>query len=309
VKAVAGSGLGAHLAPWRERVLGLDDLEGRVVVACSGGPDSLALLALAVDRGLDATAVYVDHGLRPDSAADGAVVAAHADVLGAASATTTVAVAPGSNLEARARSARYAALESMRAALGASDVLVGHTADDQAETVLLNFVRGSGSAGLAGMAVRRGTVVRPLLGLRRRDTAQLCAECGFTPVHDPTNLDPALRRVWARTEALPFLNEGAARDLVPILARQADLLREESDYLDAAAAAVWPDDRCSARRLAALDAVLARRAVRRWLGAPPVSQAEVERVLAVARGERRATEVSGGRRVSRTGGLLSVVTE
>ena len=298
-----------RLAPWRDRVLGLDDVAGSVVVACSGGPDSMALLALAADRGLDVTAVHVDHGLRPGSAAEADVVGAHADALGVAWMATTVDVGVGANLEARARAARYAALDAARVAVGASVVLVGHTADDQAETVLLNFVRGSGSAGLGGMAVRRDRIVRPLLALRRHDTVAICAACGFTPVHDPSNLDRSIRRVWARREALPFLSAGSERDLVPVLARQADVLRAESEFLDRLASEAWPDARCSAHALASLDEVLARRAVRRWLGSPPVSGADVERVLAVARGARRATEVSGGRRVSRTNGLLSVATE
>ncbi|HEY8218459.1 MAG TPA: tRNA lysidine(34) synthetase TilS, partial [Acidimicrobiia bacterium] len=155
--------LAEALAPLRDEVVGLDDVTAPVVVACSGGPDSLTLLAVACDRGLDPVAVHVDHGLRPSSAHEGARVAAAAAALGARADARSVEVGPGPNLEARARDARYGALEDAAEAHGATAVLVGHTADDQAETVLLALLRGSGSAGLAGMPVRRGRIVRPLL--------------------------------------------------------------------------------------------------------------------------------------------------
>jgi tRNA(Ile)-lysidine synthase len=188
-------------------------------------------------------------------------------------------------------------------------VLVGHTADDQAETVLLNLLRGSASRGLGGMAVRRDAVVRPLLRLRRADTEAVCAALGLTPARDVMNDDPTFRRVWIRTEVLPALSAGAGRDLVPVLARQAEVLRTDSDYLDELARAAWPPapDRAPAAALARLPLPLARRAVRLWLGAPPPSLAEVERVLRVARGEVRATELTGGRRVERSAGELRCV--
>src|SRR5262249_5865815 len=120
--------------------------------------------------------------------------------------------------------------------------------------------------------------------------------------------DRAFRRVWVREVALPALSAGAQRDLVPVLARQADVLRSESDYLDELARAAWPPDadRCPAAPLAALPPVLGRRAVRQWLGPPPPSFDEVERVLAVARGDVRSAELAGGRRVGRRSGELFV---
>ena len=104
----------------------------------------------------------------------------------------------------------------------------GHTADDQAETVLLNLLRGSASAGLGAMAARRDTVVRPLLGLRRSDCEAVCAAVGVTPLRDPMNADRAFRRVAVRHDVLPRLSALAGRDLVPVLARQAEVLRSES---------------------------------------------------------------------------------
>jgi tRNA(Ile)-lysidine synthase len=294
------------LAPIADRVVGLDDVDGPVVVACSGGPDSLTLLAVAVDRGLDPIAVHVDHGLRDASAAEPGVVAGVADQLGAGFDARQVDVAAGPNLEARARAARYAALGEAADAHDATAILVGHTADDQAETVLLAVLRGSAGPGLAGMPVRRDRVVRPLLRVRRAETEACAQALGFEPVRDPTNDDTSFRRAWIRHDVLPFLSAGAQRDLVPLLARQADVLRDESDYLDALARAAWPPDRddAPALALARLPRPLARRAVRCWLGAPPPSFDEVERVLAVAAGTARATELAGGRRVHRTGGQL-----
>jgi tRNA(Ile)-lysidine synthase len=294
------------LADLRARLVGLDAVAGPVVVACSGGPDSLSLLAVIHDAALDPVAVHVDHGLRPGSAAEAEVVAEHASRLGVRCVAETAPVSPGPNLEARARAARYEALERARLTVGASAILTGHTADDQAETVVLNLLRGSASAGLGAMPPRRGNLVRPLLGVRRAETEALCAELGFVPVRDPTNDDTRLRRNWIRHDVLPRLSAGADRDLVPVLARQAEVLRAESDFLDELARAAWPDGTAVATALVALPSVLARRAVRCWLGSPPPSLADIDRVLAVASGERRAAEVAGGRRVARHQGRLEV---
>ncbi|MDP8938133.1 MAG: tRNA lysidine(34) synthetase TilS, partial [Actinomycetota bacterium] len=223
-----------------------------VTCAVSGGPDSLALLVLAVAAGCRATAVHVDHGLRPGSGADAAVVAGAAARVGARFRAERVDIGAGPNLEARARTARYAVLPP--------DVLTGHTADDQAETALLNLLRGAGLDGLAGMRPER----HPILGLRRADTAEVCRVAGLSPVADPSNDDPAHRRNRVRHELLPLLDAIAEREVVPVLARQAGLLRDEAALLDQLAGALDPTD---AAALAAAPAALARRAVRRWLSA------------------------------------------
>ena len=186
---------------------------------------------LAVRAGLEVTAVHVDHGLRPGSDAEAAVVAAACEALGARFRSERVVVEPGSNLEARARASRYEVLPP--------DVLTGHTADDQAETVLLNLLRGSGVEGLAGMR-RDGR--RPLLDLRRADTEAVCAAAGLEPVRDPSNDDPVHRRNRVRHEVLPLLDDVAGRDLVPVLVRQADLLADVADHLAAAADGLDPTD-------------------------------------------------------------------
>jgi tRNA(Ile)-lysidine synthase len=268
-----------------------------VTCAVSGGRDSLALLVLATAAGCDVSVVHVDHGLRPGSSAEAASVAQVAARFGAGFESVRVAVEPGPNLEARARAARYAVLPP--------GVLTGHTADDQAETVLLNLVRGAGLDGLAGM--RPGGPVRPLIRLRRADTGGVCAAAGLVPIEDPSNLDPAIRRNRVRHEVVPLLDDVAGRDVVPVLARQAGLLAADAALLDELAAGLDPTD---ARKLAAAPVPLARRAIRAWLRSTgerhPPDAAAVERVLEVARGERLATEVTGGRRVSRSGGRLRV---
>ncbi len=265
-----------------------------VTLAVSGGADSLALLVLAAEAGCRSTAVHVDHGLRPGSAAEAAVVAAAAERVGAAFRAERVVVAPGPNLEARARHARYGVLPP--------DVLTGHTADDQAETVLLNLIRGAGIEGLAGI---RDDGRRPLLGLRRTETLAVCHERGLEPVQDPSNVDPVHRRNRVRHEVLPLLDAVAERDVAAVLARQARLLADEADLLVELAADVDPTD---ARALAGHPVALARVAVRNWLrgagGGHPPDAATVERVLAVARGEAAATDVGRGWRVTRSAGRL-----
>jgi len=274
----------------------------RVVVGCSGGADSLALLFLAREHGLDVDAVYVDHGLRPAVAHEVATVSEAAARFGARFFVEQPDVGAGPNLEARARAARYEALDRVRSSTGAEATLVGHTRDDQAETVLLQMLRGAALPGLAGMAPRRGAIVRPLLGVRRRETRELCARLALAPVNDPMNDDLHHRRVWLRREIIPSLERGANRDLVEVLARQAEVLRDDDAVLDEVASEHAPDDAIALR---ALPPAIARRVVRRWLAAPaPPSVATVERVLAVARGDVRAAELPGGERVERVRGRL-----
>jgi tRNA(Ile)-lysidine synthase len=266
-----------------------------VTCAVSGGADSLALLVLAVAAGGEVTAVHVDHGLRPGSAAEADVVAEVAASVGASFLSRSATVEPGPNLEARARLARRAVLPT--------DALLGHTADDQAETVLLNLLRGSGLDGLAGI---RPDARHPILALRRRETHALCDARGIRPVVDPSNDDRRFRRNRVRAEVLPLLDDVSDRDVVPLLTRLAGLAREAVDHLDDQAGAVDPTD---ASQLAAVSPVMARAAVRAWLRhcseeQHPPDAATVDRVLAVARGEARATDVGRGWRVARTAGRL-----
>jgi tRNA(Ile)-lysidine synthase len=283
-----------------------------LVCAVSGGPDSLALMVLALAGDCTVTAVHVDHGLRPGSSAEAEVVADAARHFGARFRTVRVDVPDGPNLEARARAARYAVLPA--------DVATGHTMDDQAETVLANLLRGAGPDGLAAM---RPGPCHPLLGVRRDEARAVCRAVGLTWVEDPSNDDPRHLRNRIRHELLPLCADLARRDPVPTLARLAELAGTEAALFDALAADAVPDP-TDARALAAAPVPLARRAVRRWLrdtGTPavsggragagdryPPSLAEVDRVLAVAAGRAVATELTGGRRVRRSAGRLAVQT-
>lgn len=261
------------------------------VAAVSGGADSTALLVLAVEAGCDVTAVHVDHGLRAGSDREAEHVEALADRLGVAFRAERVAVAPGANLEARARQARRSVLPPT--------AMTGHTVDDRAETLLLQLLRGAGAHGLASLAPGP---TKPILGLRRTETRALCARRGVVWLEDPTNREPVFRRNRVRAEVLPLLDDIAARDVAPLLARTASLLQDDDALLDELAAAVDPAD---VTQLVGAPPALARRAVRLWLaGCYPPDLATVERVLAVARGEARATDVGGGRRVRRSAGRL-----
>ena len=250
---------------------------------------------LAIAAGCIVSAHHVDHGVRADSGADAETARATAAALGVDFALHRVEVAPGPNLEARLRRARYDALPE--------GILTGHTADDQAETVLLNLLRGAGLDGLTAMSPGP---TKPLLALRRHETVALCRTLGLIVATDPTNTDSTFRRNRIRHEALPLLADIAQRDPVNVLARTADVLRHDLDLLDGLAGALDPTD---ARELAAAHPALASRAVRRWLAADGYSpdSATVERVLAVATGSRLACELPGGRRVERSGQRLRVV--
>jgi tRNA(Ile)-lysidine synthase len=267
--------------------------------AVSGGADSLALLVLAVGAGCAVTAVHVDHGLRPGGETEAEVVLEAAARFGARFESHRVSLVAGPNLEARARAARFAVLPA--------DVATGHTMDDQAETILVNLLRGAGADGLAGM---EPGLRHPILGLRRHETHALCAAAGLQPVCDESNDDPAFVRNRIRHELLPLCARVAGRDPVPLLARQAGVLRDEVALLDSLAANLLPDP-ADARAVARAERPLARRALRRWLretgdGEHPPSLAEVDRTLAVAAGASVGTELTGGRRVRRTGGRLRV---
>jgi tRNA(Ile)-lysidine synthase len=210
-----------------------------VAVAVSGGADSLALLhalrALAGPRAWRLAVLTVDHGLRPGSAADAAFVADHAKALGLP--TRVLTLAPGdlephrdAGPEGAARAARYGALWPAADELGCSWLATGHTVDDQAETVLLQLLRGAGPDGLAGMAVRTGPLLRPLLGARRTETRAACAAMGLTWREDPTNADDTPLRNRVRTQLLPLLEDlrpGATKTLT----RTATLAADERDWL------------------------------------------------------------------------------
>jgi tRNA(Ile)-lysidine synthase len=209
-----------------------------VLVACSGGADSLALAAalafVAPRDGLRAGGVTVDHGLQEGSADRAIAVAQALTGLGLDPVRgVAVSVGEAGGPEAAARTARYAAIQNIADETGAAAVLLGHTLDDQAETVLLGLARGSGTRSLAGMPPRRGVYRRPLLGIRRAQTAAACTAQGLAPWRDPHNDDRRFARVRVRLDALPVLEAALGPGVAEALARTATQLRADADVLDA----------------------------------------------------------------------------
>ncbi|NQW87641.1 MULTISPECIES: tRNA lysidine(34) synthetase TilS [unclassified Frigoribacterium] len=207
-----------------------------VLVALSGGPDSLALaagLAFEAPRaGLRAGAVVVDHDLQGDSRSVAARAAEQARGLGLDPVVVRVSVGTEGGPEAAARTARYDALSSVASEQGARTVLLGHTRDDQAETVLLGLTRGSGATSLSGMEARSGLYARPLLVVGRSTTAAACTDAGLEAWADPHNDDPTFTRVRLRRTVLPMLERELGPGITEALARTADALREDSSALD-----------------------------------------------------------------------------
>ncbi len=234
-------------------------------VALSGGPDSLALTAVAAPL-RPTTALIVDHGLQPDSAAVAETARAQAIALGCVDAQVLcVRVGNEGGPEAAARAARYAAL----GAYHEGPVLLAHTLDDQAETVLLGLGRGSGARSMAGMRPHDPPWCRPLLGVRRAVTHAACAELGLTAWQDPHNADRRFTRSRLRHEVLPLLEDVLGGGVAEALARTAAALREDTELIDALAAQALPGVTAGAglqtQALGALPDVIRRRVIRGWL--------------------------------------------
>jgi tRNA(Ile)-lysidine synthase len=254
---------------------------------------AMALLARAAD--LDVVIWHVHHGLHPDADSTAERVEELAAGLNVPFELRRVDLELGAGLEARARTARYDVLPS--------DICVGHTADDRAETVLLNLLRG---AGIAGVAARMARVRRPILRLRRSETAALCRSEGVPVVDDPMNHDPAFTRVAVRDHVLPALAAAFDRDPVPLLNRHADHVADALEVVQAAAADLDPTDTAALR---VAPRAVATEALRMWIAAGlgsslAVDLASIDRVMAVVDGTHVATEIVGGHRVSRSAGIL-----
>jgi tRNA(Ile)-lysidine synthase len=272
-----------------------------VLAACSGGADSLALaaaLAFVGPRlGLCCGGVTVDHGLQDGSAERAATVAMTLTGLGLEPVYSLAVQVPAvGGPEAAARVARYQALDQLARpaparstppspilsatptpTLSAAAILLGHTLDDQAETVLLGLARGAGGRSLAGMPARRGPYRRPLLGIRRSATMAACAELGLEPWHDPHNADDRYARARVRHQALPALEKALGPGVAQALARTATQLRQDADCLDDLAFAEGEHIRGAASDPAGLDV--------RWLAALPAAiRTRVLRQAAISAG-------------------------
>jgi tRNA(Ile)-lysidine synthase len=305
-----------------------------VLVALSGGPDSLALaVALGFEQGkcgVRAGAVIVDHGLQVGSAevAERAAEQARAAGLSPVVVRRVAVAETGSGPEADARAARYSAFADVARETEATAVLIGHTLDDQAETVLLGLARGSGARSLAGMRVISRTVsqasspglifVRPLLDMRRDVVAQSLADQGIEPWVDPQNVDPAFSRVRVRANVLPLLEAELGPGVSQALARTASQLTEDADYLDALAAetlesSVTNAGTLSTEILAPLHPAIRIRCLRIWLAREldltqlsAAHLAAVDELVTHWRGQD-AIDVPGGT-VTRHGDTLRVAT-
>jgi len=272
----------------------------RVLVACSGGPDSLALLhalrRLAPRLGIRLRAVYVDHGLRPAAAAEGARVVAAAARLDLAGEVVALGLRTKS-MEA-AREARYAALERLADTRGATKIAVAHTLSDQAETVLMRLVRGAGVRGLSGMPPVRGRIIRPLCEVSRAEVVEFCRRQGLRPVRDPTNLKPEYLRNRVRHELLPLLRRENPR-IERALAHLAEHLRQLDGAIVDAARRLDPSQVAALR--AAGPAVRARALSHAHLVA-------IERLLESSAGTAELS-LPGGVRLERRYGELFWVKE
>jgi tRNA(Ile)-lysidine synthase len=301
----------------------LNSQDKHLLVACSGGADSLALAFaaryVAIRRYLDYAAVVIDHQLQDGSAEVAAGVQQQLGRLGYADViVTTVQVdhSAGVGPEAAARQARYLALDAAARAHSAT-VLLGHTLDDQAETVLLGLARGSGGRSLAGMAPRAGHLLRPFLNLRRETTEQACAELGLEPWQDPHNTDRRYTRVRVRETVLPTLETELGPGVAEALARTAELLRDDTDLLDRLAADAYRTaeglggtDTLDCAALESQPPALRRRILRLWLLAHGIGDLSLRHISAVETlvidwHGQKSIEVPGAT-VTRNAGRLSV---
>ncbi|HVH21469.1 MAG TPA: tRNA lysidine(34) synthetase TilS [Pseudonocardia sp.] len=290
------------------------------VVACSGGADSLALVVATLEvTGGPVHAAVVDHALQDGSAERTAATVELLAGLGALARGYPVEVSGPGGVEAAARRARYAALLAARPDPD-SPVLLGHTLDDQAETVLLGLGRGSGPRSLAGMATWNPPWLRPLLGVRRAVTRAACAARGLSVWDDPHNADPRFTRARLRHEVLPLLEEVLAGGVAEALARTAAQLREDTEVLDALAADLLADALVTGTGeeaglrvspLAAAHPAVRRRALREWLrveGVTTLTDAHLRAadLLAAPGPDRSGVALPGGLELMRGHGRLTL---
>jgi tRNA(Ile)-lysidine synthase len=269
--------------------------EQRVLVGVSGGADSVSLLVALVRLQVRVEAACVNHGLRPGAAAEVELVRAHCARLGVPFHALSVVLQGSAGLEAAAREARYAALERLRAARGCDFIATGHTASDQAETVLMRLGRGTALGGAAGILERRGDgVVRPLLGVSRLQTHAYVEALGLEVAHDPMNDDVAFTRVRVRRDVLPTLVAALGAGTERALSRFAQLAAEDDAVLSAQAATalsrtVLPDGALDRVALLSLERPIARRVLAAFLelSAVPLDAELIADGLAAI--ERRAT--------------------
>jgi tRNA(Ile)-lysidine synthase len=318
----ASGPLSALAARFESSLLRLDIADGvQLVLAVSGGPDSMALMHLALEassrHGWRPHVAHLDHGLRDGSADDARFVADAASQLGLdvtihKTDVAALAAERGDGVEEAGRVARYAFLEELAAAAGADAVvLTAHTADDQAETILLHLARGAGLAGLSGIAERRGRIVRPLLGERRANLRQALDGAGIRYRIDPSNDDHRFSRNRARTDLLPAF-EGLHGRAIEAVSRMASQAADDDRLLDSLALTAVAERRSADGWIdwrPAPPAAIAARMVRAAAGAPAPSSERTEALVAAGNDGRggRVIELGSGRSAVLRGGRVRIV--
>ena len=291
-----------------------------VLIAVSGGADSLALAyALSLEApklAIQLHAVTIDHQLQAASCAQATITVQQMKSLGIETTIEKVTVTMIDGLEASARKARYSAFDNVGDRFNAMAIFLGHTRDDQAETVLLGLARGSGTRSLSGMAPHQGRFIRPLLSITRAQTENLCSEVGLTIWNDPHNVDPQFARVRVRTQAMPSLEKTIGPGIAEALARSAELLRHDADALDEwAHREVIHQDLADleCEHLASLPRAIRSRIIRTAIyaaGAPAGSvsaeHVSVVEALIMAWSGQGAAHLPGGVKVERFSGRLSL---
>lgn len=276
----------------------------KILIACSGGADSLGLALIAYAMNLDITVAYIEHELSIETQACSLLVKQLADDLDADFVTRNLSMSQvTSNIEETARELRYGALEDLATQMQCDVIFTAHHLDDLAETLVINMIRGAGS-GAASLVRQRGRIVRPLLHWRKKMLEELVDACGYDYFSDPGNEKNKFVRNRVRHEVFPLLNDVSQRDVVPLIARMARTMKDDQDFLSAYAASLWPGDSPDTRLLSQLDPVLQRHALRQWVSGLAPSSDELDRILEVVHHKVPRTQISGNRTIWRRGAQL-----
>lgn len=282
-------------------------VDRKILVACSGGPDSIALALMLYAFKLDFGIAYIEHGLSLDTAECELAVKNIALLCGVPFHISHLRLADDkkikSNVEAQARKYRYEALEEIRSDNSYSKIVLAHHQDDYAETFLINLIRGSGS-GISSMQKDNTTITRPLLHWKKSELIEFVNKLGIEYFSDPMNESYEYVRNRIRHELIPLMNEISKRDVVPLIARAAKHINADNVFLEQYATMLWPIDTASTRELAKLDETLQVHALRAWINGYPPSEEEMASILKVVSHENKSVQISGNRTIWRSGAVL-----
>ncbi|MFN8016445.1 MAG: tRNA lysidine(34) synthetase TilS [Acidimicrobiia bacterium] len=277
----------------------------KVIVACSGGADSIALALIFKAFNIDFALCYIEHGLNPATVQCELITKDLAQKLDVPFFYQHLNLVQdlNANIEATARQHRYEALEKIRVTHNYDLIATAHHEDDLAETFFINLMRGSGS-GVSSLKKKRNHIVRPLLHWRKKDLMSFVEALNFEYFHDESNDDKRFVRNRVRHELIPLLNEIAGRDVTPLIARSSKIFQSDNEYLNKLASQVWPKGEASTKDLRGLDPVIQVHALRNWIIGYPPSEDEMDRILQVVNHEIVSTQISGDRTIWRRGAVL-----